>query len=265
MKTYAISLKKTEKRYNYIKNHLEETGLDFQIIDAVDGEKLSREELKTFCDVEKINEKNWMKKGHIGNVLSHLKCYKAILASEHEAGLVVEDDVILPQNINDILKAIESRINNKEVILLYYISRTTCKLSSVAETKFKSGRLLYPLNFKPCTTTAYVISREAAEGMVNNILPITTNIDSWQHFYELNAFSSFRVFYPIVVKNKFFRTTLQDDKSLRSYISSVIEKYKIPFIYNYLRKRRESARKRKQKFEIVDEVSPIYEKFNEIT
>ena len=48
MKTYALALKRLKERYDHINKHLKSLSLDFRIIDAVDGRKLSQEELESY-------------------------------------------------------------------------------------------------------------------------------------------------------------------------------------------------------------------------
>ena len=104
MKTYAISLKRSKERYNYINKHLRGLGLDYKIMDAIDGRKLTMEDIKANCDMEHVNKLRWwLTNGAIGCALSHFACYEAIVNSHDSCGFIVEDDAVLPLDINQIL------------------------------------------------------------------------------------------------------------------------------------------------------------------
>ena len=102
---------------------LERLGLDYSILNAVDGYSLTDKELKELCDVEEIKNKGaWFTKGLIGCCLSHYMLYKKIIAEDLPYAFIIEDDVKLSDNVRELLvKAVEF-ISKDEVILFYYQS-----------------------------------------------------------------------------------------------------------------------------------------------
>jgi glycosyl transferase family 25 len=245
MKTYAIALKRSKERYNYIQKHLKQSNLDYKIIDAVDGSKLTFEDLKANCNMNEVNRLRWwLTNGAIGCALSHYECYDAIVKSKDKGGFIVEDDAILPPYINEVISEIEMTLDENEIILLYYTSFDECKLSSIGKTDLSYGSLVFPMDIKKVVTaTAYVIGRKAAEGMMNTIMPVSVAADSWDYFYSKGAFSSFRVHYPSIVKVTNFKSSLDyiPTTSLTGRITKLIDDYRIPIAYQllfYLRKQR---------------------------
>jgi glycosyl transferase family 25 len=262
MKTYAIALRRSKERYNYIQNHLKQTGLDYRIIDAIDGSKFTTQDLEANCDMNEVNKLRWwLTNGAIGCALSHYACYEAIVKSKDKAGFVVEDDAVLPSYIGSILNDIEKNIDENEVVLLYYTSFGECKLSNIGRVDLDYGSLVFPLDIKQTVTaTAYVIGRNAAAGMLEAAKPISVCADSWHHFYNMGAFSSFRVLYPSVVKVTNFKSSLDYIRanSITGRVTQLINEYKLPIAYqilHYLRKQRLNRMLNNSSF--TNESSPI--------
>jgi len=262
MKTYAIALKRSKERYQYIGRHLRELGLDYKLIDAVDGSKLTMDEMKASCNMEEVNKLRWwLTNGAIGCALSHYACYEAIAKSKDKCGFVVEDDAVLPPGIGKLLAEIENDIDENEVILLYYTSFGECKLSSVGKKDISLGSLVFPIDIKQTiAATAYVIGRKAAQGMIATIKPITVCADSWDYYYGKGAFKSFRVLYPSVVKIANFKSSIDylPSTSLIGRTAKFINDYKVPIAFQilfYLRKKRLS--RMLNHFYLTNEQSPI--------
>jgi glycosyl transferase, family 25 len=263
MKTYAIALKRSKERYRYIDRHLKSHGLDYKIIDAVDGSKLSTDDLTANCNMEEVNKLRWwLTNGAIGCALSHYACYEAIAKSKDHCALIVEDDAVLPPDIKKILADVEKEIDDSEVILLYFTSFGECKLSSIGKKDICNGSLVYPINIRQTiTATAYVIGRKAAIGMMKQVKPIAVAADSWEYYYEKGAFKSFRVHYPALVKIANFKSSIDyiNEVSTLGKVTRFVNDYKIPFAFqlmNFIRKRR--LNRMLNHFSLTNERSPIW-------
>jgi glycosyl transferase, family 25 len=269
MKTFAITLQRAKERNNYIRKHLAERQLDCTFIDAVDGKLLTEKDIEACCDMEQIAlHRTWLTKGAIGCALSHLKAYQEFLKTDDPVALVVEDDVVLPENIGSILKEIEIEIKPHEVILLYCTSIKPTKLSTAGKTDLKEGGLFYPMDIsQTLTTTTYMIGREAARQMSNHVIPVRVAADSWHYYFNKECFYSFRVFYPTTIQVKNFKSSINylDENSILSSISELVDKYKLPVIYQILRYRRKKyLRKTQRNFIFTDEVSSVFVKHNNL-
>jgi glycosyl transferase, family 25 len=263
MKTYAIALRRSKERYQYVQRHLKAHGLDYKVIDAVDGSKLTDRDLTAKCNMEEVNKLRWwLTNGAIGCALSHNACYEALVKSKDKAAFIVEDDVVLPADIKQILADIENEIDSNEVILLYFTSFGECKLSSIGKKDISNGSLVFPIDLRQTiTATAYVIGRDAAEGMIKVVNPVSVTADSWDYFYQKGAFKSFRVHYPSLVKITNFKSSIDymPSASFTAKATKFVNEYKIPFAYqllHFLRKRRLS--KMLNHFSLTNERSPIW-------
>lgn len=262
MKTYVISLKRSKERRDYIEAHLKNSGLNYEIIDAVDGKELSIDDIKTNCDIEKVmSHRNWLNNGAIGCMMSHIEAFKELQKSGQKAAFVVEDDAILPNNILELTTEIEKKIKSDEIIMLYYASFTPCKVSTINGIKINSGQLLYPVEFRKCaTTTAYILGHNVAKEFLNKIYPIRFAADSWGEFYDMGIFKYMRLYYPQVVRTKSFKSVIDyiKEDSLKGKISNFINNTKFPFLYGYFKnKRKNYAQKITGNFYLTDEKSPL--------
>ena len=167
MKIFLILLEREKVRKEFMVKQLAKLGLEYEIVDAVDGSKFTEADLEKLCDPNALKDLRWwLTNGAIGCALSHYNVYKKIVERGIKNALVIEDDAILPDNITTILSDIESCITEGEVINLYYVSKNTCQLSLQGAREITGGKILYPLDpHKPITTAAYVIDHEAAKNL----------------------------------------------------------------------------------------------------
>jgi len=264
MKTYIISLARSQERRQYITKHVQSLALDFSLVDAIDGSAFSNKDLPTFCEMSIVNaNRHWLSNGAIACSLSHLKAYNFFLASQDKCCFIIEDDVILPNSINERLIELELNIHDDEVILLYYTSFHKCYFSKINSINLQYGQLVYPMDIShPITAAAYIIGRKAAEKLVNTILPIKAAADSWSYFYEKKCFSSFRVLYPPTIRVKNFKSTIDylDKDSWLGKLSNHVQEKKIPMIFQLAKMiRKIRVWIMSSRFYLIDKISPINE------
>jgi glycosyl transferase, family 25 len=262
MKTFVINLQRSPERRKYISSHLKSFGIDFEIVEGVDGRMLKQEELEKFCDIAAIKRTpQWLNKGAIGCALSHLKVYQKIVDNNLERAFILEDDLVLPGNIKMVLSDIDKNQKENEIILLFYASFTSCPLSKEGMIKINNGHLVYPVvAIQPISAAAYCISQKAARGILVSAFPIRVAADSWNYYYQKKAFSSLRCYYPMQLNVKHYKSAIDyiDPGSFKGKISQWIDKYKIPGIYHLLKIQREITIKEKtSQFFLSGEISPL--------
>ena len=267
IKTYVISLERVRQRRKYIIDHCKNLNIDYQIIEAIDGNLLTQQDLEKNCDIETVTRlRYWLTNGAIGCALSHLKAYQEFLKSNEKFAFVIEDDAVLPKDIKTILTEAISKIDSNEIVLLYYTSFKPAKLSNINKIALSSSYLCFPMNVhQPITATAYIIGRQAATNLSNNIIPIKVAADSWGYYYDNGNFNSFRVQFPMSVKTMNFKSSIDylDKNSWKAKISSLVDKYKVPLFYQILAfKRKQILNKMLNHFELTNEKSPFDKKIN---
>lgn len=267
MKTYVISLERETRRRKYITEHCKNLNIDYQIIEAVDGNLLTQQDLENTCDIETVTRlRHWLTNGAIGCALSHLKAYQEFLKTDDKFAFIIEDDAILPKNIKTILAEASSKIDTNEVVLLHYSSFKPAKLSNVNKISLSSSYLCFPMDVnQPISAVAYIIGRQAASNLANNIIPIKVAADSWGYYYNKGFFDSFRVQFPMSVKKMSFKSSIDylDKTSWQGKISTLVDKYKIPLLYQlFAFRRKQILNKKLGHFELTDERSPIDKTIN---
>jgi len=92
---WVINLKRSIERRQHITRHLDGLGLDYELIEAVDGRELSPEELEqAYCSSAAIASiRRELTPGEIGWSLSHLRLYQRQVDERLDEVVILEDDV----------------------------------------------------------------------------------------------------------------------------------------------------------------------------
>lgn len=258
MKIFVINLESAERRRRHIVRLLDKYRLDYELVKAVDGRILSKEELEKFCDMAEVRRRpEKLTPGAIGCSLSHLAVYQKMSAENLDAALVLEDDVVVPPNLDEILELVRKQIRPNEVILLHYFQLLHSPVLSRHASTPLSERcdLMYPFEI-PRSAAAYVVTPGAARALSEARLPIKVEADDWMHFYETGAVSSIRCAYPPPIRTTFVETQIQPPfqepkPPVRRRITKFIYDGEIPILYQILMRYR-AVRNDLQPFQPVD-------------
>src|SRR5882757_7552166 len=109
---YVINLPTSLERREAMRTRLEDTGLEFEFVDAVRGSELTETELRRFVHYDTMT----LGKSEYGCLLSHVKCWEKFLASNREAAIVCEDDVYFSPNFGQCVEDLSVPL--KEVCLI---------------------------------------------------------------------------------------------------------------------------------------------------
>lgn len=103
--TYFINLEKDlEKRADII-TLSENLFKDYEIINAINGNALTKVELNEVYSEKKTLEyfNRPLTKGEVGCALSHIKIYKKILNQELPFALICEDDILFSEDLDEVI------------------------------------------------------------------------------------------------------------------------------------------------------------------
>ncbi len=130
IRIFVVNLKRSPKRREYIENHLKSKHIQYELIEAVDGKKLTQKQIEAVTTVKEesseiqrmnktyANNKMVLNKGTIGCALSHIKIFKRIISESLPYALILEDDALIEDGIdNDFLDSLPM---NWDVLLLGY-------------------------------------------------------------------------------------------------------------------------------------------------
>lgn len=184
---FVISLARAQERREAICQHLEDIGVSYELVDAVDGSTLSQSEIDSI-----VLEGKKIHPGAIGCYLSHLHVYEQMKLNGIDVALVLEDDARLNQSFVEILNRGLSLVSwdycfldcddhNDQGSVFYDID---------SGENIGLGFLAYKLSSGPQTTHAYMITLEAAEKRLNHAYPIIKPIDLYDHLqYEISFYA----------------------------------------------------------------------------
>jgi glycosyl transferase, family 25 len=259
---YVINLARSLDRRAHIIAELRKTGLDYEIITAVDGRDLDLHD-SAVIDPSLI-ARNSFPVGTAGCALSHLNAYQKIVADGLDEALILEDDVTLPADLSALADAVSGHLSGAEVALLNYGSRDTCKISLEGSVDLPSSRLLaLPIDVSQLVNAgAYVITREACKRMSESTPPVRANADDWRFFYREGILDRVRCVLPLsVVKNPKFESTIglySLGNGVKGRLVKPFVRHKVPLLHQVILYRRQRILQEWDRSEIVD--MPFIEK-----
>lgn len=179
MNIYVVNLDRHPDRLASIEQQLSALDLGYFRVAAVDGSKLSQEELDQVYDPElcKRSLGRELARGEIGCAMSHLSIYKQMLATQIPLACVLEDDAQLSEKLPQVLEALEylGAEQKPVVCLLTHVGRYT---AWGAKTLSNTHHQIYKTVHAFCTH-GYVINQAAASALLNQNLKINHPIDYW--------------------------------------------------------------------------------------
>ena len=179
-------------RRAHITRELEKTSVDYEIVTAVDGRELD------LADTALIDPSfaatGLFPAGSAGCALSHLNIYRKIVEDGLDVALILEDDVILPADLDQLATEVGQQLTGAEAALLSVDCPDPVQMSRAGAVRLSGGRqLALPIDLtQPRSTGAYLITREACERMIKLVLPIRVNADAWPFRTWSRAVSSGR-------------------------------------------------------------------------
>ena len=170
-------MKRSIERRKHITRQLDSLALPWRFWDAVDGKELSLE------TVAHRNQTHWwrvhrgrmMNKGEIGCYLSHYEVWKHIVREEYPAAIVLEDDAVLQDNFESIIRALVDFHCQWDIVLLSTKKnyKKHLDLGQIGNTQHRLVRF----NRRVGRTGAYCIACKAAETLIQYAEPIRAPID----------------------------------------------------------------------------------------
>ena len=235
-KIYIVNLKKDKNRRENIIREVEKQNLtNYEIIDAVDGNKLNQNELDvaTFRNKKHVNPWNSkMSPTQIGCALSHIKVYENFIKTEFEVALILEDDAIFVRDFDN---------NLKQLILKNFKFRKQILLLSELK-EFYGKALDSEDNYEIVNvsnaffTHAYMINKEAARSIISFNYPVKTIADNFV-FFKIYCNIKITGLNPYLLDQdkKSFKTTIKSEETTKKkfLIRRTIYKIKNKFLKKF--------------------------------
>ena len=195
--------------------------------------------------------------GSAGCALSHLSVYRKIIADGLDKALVIEDDVLLPADLESLADTVAGELTGAEAALLSVDCPEPCRMSRQGLIRLSSSRVLaLPIDIsQPRSTGAYVITREACERMVKSLLPIRVQADAWWFFYREGMLDRVRCVAPLpVLKTPELTSTIgyySLGTGVRARLIGPLVRHKIPLLHQALSYRRQRILRQWSRVEFV--------------
>jgi len=177
LRIYVISLARAAARRESICTHLRELGLEYELVNGVDGRELPAEEHTRLL----APGVTFPSPGVVGCYMSHLEVYRRLLASDAAAALVLEDDAALNPAIVPLLQAGPATLDFEYCFLDCGNDRDPVFYDPDTRLPLGHGFTAYRLSGGPEGTHAMIVTREAAAVRLSHGLPIQNAFD----FYDM--------------------------------------------------------------------------------
>jgi glycosyl transferase family 25 len=171
---FIISLRDAERRRQPLIETLDRLGLDYTVVDAVDGRGgLAPEHEKLVDrDATRSNLARDMTDAEYGCALSHLSVYRRMKAEGLPGAIILEDDAIPGPLFAEFCR--EAGYERADLIVLDYSFTRVWRFSARPLTANTKSALL---SLNPSLNTAYSISASGCAYMIDNALPIRRTAD----------------------------------------------------------------------------------------
>ncbi|CAK9885539.1 MAG: hypothetical protein XXXJIFNMEKO3_01939 [Candidatus Erwinia impunctatus] len=177
MRIFIINLERSVERKTALEARCQALGLSVEFIPAIDGRQLNEEEIKNTAQA--VNYA--FLPGEIGCALSHQLIYKKMIRENITQALILEDDVILPDDLAELLATLPACPPQPSVRLLSRVNKYYRSPCHVTKT--------YAINKVYSATTAhsYIINLAAAENLLEALFPVWMTADKWMLFADYTS------------------------------------------------------------------------------
>lgn len=203
MKIFVINLKNSSNRRQLMDRQLRELGLEFEFVEAIEGQAMSREEQAELCDLSALeSHPDWLTPGAVGCALSHRLAWSRIANEGLKSALVMEDDLLLPDQLPAILTQLEQLYDGDELIMLYWLSNVVQAFDRQSAIDI-NGQSQLAVTTNPhslLSSVMYLIGSEVAARMVSLNQPVRVTADHWACHFDGQAFRQIRCLVPSPIK-----------------------------------------------------------------
>lgn len=188
IKVWVINLESAKQRWDTLAPELEKLPWIFERFPAIRGSSLRPEDRKHFLDERLYSLKHGKQPvmGELGCYLSHMGVLKALLASDYEYAIVLEDDVRFRSIFEKTVNQLVANPKDWDLVKLSGVhSGTPIRIKGLSD----GVSLAVPLS-QLTGSSAYLINRDAARKLVDNIslmsLPYDHAFDrNWKYGFKL--------------------------------------------------------------------------------
>ena len=157
--------------------------------------------------------------------------------------MILEDDIHFNFDIFELIKNVNDLTSDDEVTLFFYQCKDVINLNKNDAVYATPDSSLYRTSGKLnlMSTGGYMIGKAACKKMTGYLLPIRSAPDCWRDFNRDGILDKINILYPIPLNSAYFESTLGYHKNkIIAVFTRIINKYKLPVLYQFLVYRRKS-------------------------
>ncbi|MCR9067250.1 MAG: glycosyltransferase family 25 protein [Rhodobacteraceae bacterium] len=179
---YVINMADSPERLDRVAAELDGAGIAWERIEAVDGRALGADEVARVYDEDRNRRhaRYPLVRGEIGVYLSHMACWQALLDSDADGAIVLEDDFRVVGDLGGVVAALEGDAGAWDVAKLF--SMKPVQWAAPTRSIGPELQIGQPTRV-PSTMLGYAIRRTAAERLLQRSVPFFRPIDEDQKFH----------------------------------------------------------------------------------
>lgn len=183
MKIYLINLKRSPERLDFMTKQLNDIGLDFHTIKAIDGGQLDKLTLTKYQQQSKNNYLHYaqLNAGEIGCALSWHKVWDRVANQAEKACIALEDDVKLHDNFKNTIEKLSKSLDENIIIDL-----SGKKGFLIKATKTINGIKLIRYQTPPLKNQGQIYGKKTCQIFLNKIQHFKAPVDTLQQMLWLH-------------------------------------------------------------------------------
>lgn len=190
MKTYVINLPRAKARRDAMERQFQDIGQEFELFHGTDWRQLSSDD---WHEVDRISREREGRRpltpGMVACHLSHRRVLRKITTGDEEWAAVFEDDVSLSPELGAALRELEAA-TILSVFDIIFLHRNHGKKSFVPLAAVNDHFTLGLVRFADWGTQSYVVSRNAAQRILERFPKIVHRTDHTLHAYWENSLAT---------------------------------------------------------------------------
>ena len=178
-KVLVINLERSPERLAGIKSQLDALGIGFERIEAVDGKKLSNEEIERAAPARIVSRTyhRTLSRGEVACGLSHRRAWQKIVDDRLDFAIVLEDDAGILENFVDVIRLVATLPEGTwDYIKLFPLTKAGNR--NIAKRFDYMGHTFVIYHRFPLGFCGQAISRCGAQAMLANLPYVTEPADS---------------------------------------------------------------------------------------
>lgn len=174
--TYVIGLDRHKGRLIDFTNEVQKHGVAFERISAIDAKSLSDADInQARAAMYPPRIKRKMSDAEVACFLSHMKVWKGICKGDAHIAMICEDDARFDSKIVDLMDALSDCEPHWDILRLYSHRRET----PITTEALIEGVEAHVVEKITMSTVAYIITKPAAQHLLNVAAPISLPIDGY--------------------------------------------------------------------------------------